>query len=471
MHREFATAHPEALSLLPCRSKQGILILDDELQFNQMLRASAVLVVDDEPGMRNFLKKALANRCALLEVASSVEEAEALRLRYHFDLLLVDIRLPGMSGLDWLSMLRARGIRTHVIYMTAYADLEMAIGAIRSGADDFIMKPFRIEQMYLSIRRTLTRGKIMRDNSLLRLQLAKIRKDEGIVGDSKVMQDMVALVQKLAPTSAPVMICGDTGTGKSLVARSIHNLSRRTGAFVLVDCSGCDEKSIEDELFSDEGLLMHANKGTLFLDEIGELPDSLHTRLLHVLEYGKLPNQADLRGRHIDVRIIAASTRDLIRDMRQGPARTDLFYRLNFHPVKLPPLNERGNDLELLVNCFMDRLSVELKCRPVELLHADWQQLSNYHWPGNVRELHNVIERTLLIGCLPDDSFDSAAEESWSGPGYPLSWDLESVERSHIEAVLASVNNNKSAAARILGVSRKTLERKQALWYGTADET
>jgi DNA-binding NtrC family response regulator len=445
--------------------------LDDELQFNQMLRASAVLVVDDEPGMRNFLKKALENRCALLEVASSVEEAEALRLRYHFDLLLVDIRLPGLSGLDWLSMLRARGIRTPVIYMTAYADLEMAIGAIRSGADDFIMKPFRIEQMYLSIRRTLTRGQISQDNSLLRLQLSQIRQDEGIVGESKVMQDMVALIQKLAPTHAPVMIYGDTGTGKSLVARSVHNLSRRTGAFLSVDCCSCDESTIEDELFSDEGLLVHADKGSVFLDEIGELPESLHARLLHVLEYGKLPNQADLRGRPIDVRIIATSTRDLVGEMRHGSAQTDLFYRLNFHPVKLPPLKKRGKDIELLANCFMDRLSVELKCRPVKLLHADWQQLSNYHWPGNVRELRNVIERTLLLGSLPDDSFESLTDESWSGPGYPLSWDLESVERSHIEAVLASVNNNKSAAARILGVSRKTLERKQALWYGTADET
>ena len=445
--------------------------LDDELEFNRLLRSAAILVVDDEPGMRNFLKKALESRCALLEVAGSAEEAEALRLRYHFDLLLVDIRLPALSGLEWLAKLRERGVRTHVIYMTAYADLEMAIGALRNGADDFIMKPFRTEQIFISMRRALMRGQIIRENSLLRLQLDQIRNEDGIVGESTVMQEMLSLMQQLAPTTACVLICGDTGTGKSLVARTLHNMSRRSGEFVSIDCANLDEAKLENELFSHEGLVVHADKGTLFLDEVGELPDTFQAFLLHVLEHGELPGSGVQKGRPVDVRVVAASSRDLRHDVRQSFMREDLLYRLNVLQLVVPPLRERGRDLELLVEKFMEQLSTELRLAQVELLHTDWQQLSAHHWPGNVRELRNVVERILLLGHLPADSFVPLTDESWHGPGFPLSWDLESVERSHIEAVLASVNNNKSAAARILGVSRKTLERKQTLWYGAADES
>lgn len=444
--------------------------MDDELEFNRLLRLAAILVVDDEPGMRNFLKKALESRCALLEVASSAEEAEALRLRYHFDLLLVDIRLPGLSGLDWLSKLRERGVRTSVIYMTAYADLEMAVAALRNGADDFIMKPFRTEQILISMRRTLTRRQILRENSLLRLQLEQIRKDDGIVGESAVMQDMLSILQQLAPAGSTVLILGETGTGKSLVAKTLHTMSRRAGAFVTVDCGNLEDTGSENDLFSYDGLFVHADKGTIFLDEVGDLPHALQTQLIHVLEHNEVPGLSGEQIRPVDVRVLAASSRDLRQDVLQGRLRADLLYRLNVLPVVVPPLKERGKDLHLLVARFMEQLSAELKLTPVELLHADWQQLSAYHWPGNVRELRNVVERTLLLGHLPGDSFSQPVDEQWNGPGFPLTWDLESVERSHIEAVLVSVNNNKSAAARILGVSRKTLERKQTLWYGSTDD-
>ncbi|MBX2885394.1 MAG: sigma-54 dependent transcriptional regulator, partial [Granulosicoccus sp.] len=421
--------------------------------------------------MRNFLKKTLASRCALLEVAQSAEDAEALRLRYHFDLLLVDIRLPGLSGLEWLSRLRERGVRTHVIYMTAYADLEMAIGALRNGADDFIMKPFRTEQIFISMRRTLMRAQILRENSLLRLQLNQVRKDGGIVGESEVMQKMLGILHQVAPTTSPVLISGETGSGKSLVASTIHKMSHRSGAFVTIDCSNYDEHTAGIDLFSNDGMLVHADKGTLFLDEVGELPESIQGQLIYVLEHQQLPTLSDQASRAIDIRLLAASSRDLRRDVEQGRLRAELYYRLNVVPVYVPPLKDRGNDLSLLVETFMQELAAELRVAPVPLLHADWQQLSDYPWPGNVRELRNVIERTLLLGQLPSDSFIQTSEESWSGPGFPLTWNLEAVERNHIEAVLASVNNNKSAAARILGVSRKTLERKQTLWYGAPDES
>ena len=252
----------------------------DKVEVDRLLQSAAVLVVDDEPGMRNFLKRALESRCALLEVASSAEEAEALRLRLHFDLMLVDIRLPGLSGLEWLRQLRDRGVLTHVIYMTAFADLEMAIQALRNGADDFVMKPFRIDQMLHSVQRTLSRHQIVRENSLLRLQLDQLKSDQGVVGDSDAIVETLAIAQRVAPTQSTVLIQGETGTGKELFARTIHASSKRSGPFVAINCGTIAPELFESELFGHikgaftgamqtrDGLFVHADKGTVFRLEI-----------------------------------------------------------------------------------------------------------------------------------------------------------------------------------------------------------
>lgn len=453
--------------------------LGDMETLEKLLSSVAILVVDDEPGMRNFLKRSLEKRCALLEVAASAEEAEALRLRYHFDLLLVDIRLPGLSGLDWLRQLREAGVRTHVIYMTAYADLDMAIAALRNGADDFIMKPFRTEQMFMAMQLALQKRQILRENSLLRLQLNQIKVDRGVVGESQVIKDTLTLAERVAPTQSNVLIQGETGTGKELFARAIHAMSNRSGPFVPLNCGTIAPELFESELFghlkgaftgatqSREGLFLHADGGTLFLDEVGELPPAMQSKLLRVLEEKTIRQVGCEKEIPVNVRVVAATNRDLAADAENDTFRTDLYYRLNVLPVRVPALRERREDIPALVEHFFGTLSAEMRLAPIELMHTDWQRLNDYHWPGNVRELKNVIERTLLLGRLPADSMrsaDEAVEEK--AEGYPLEWTVDAVERAHIEAVLKSVNNNKSAAARQLGVSRKTLERKQNLWYG-----
>ncbi len=469
---------------------------DDAL--DSLLKSAAVLVVDDEPGMRNFLKRALEKRCALLEVAGSAEEAEALRLRIHFDLLLVDIKLPGISGLEWLGQLRERGVRTHVIYMTAFADLEMAVNALRNGADDFVMKPFRAEQIFLSIQRSLGRQQILRENSLLRFQLQHVKQDTGVVGESQPIKDTLALAQRVAPTQTTVLIQGETGTGKELIARTIHASSQRGGGFVAINCGTIAPDLFESELFGHikgaftgamqarDGLLFHADKGTLFLDEIGELPAAMQAKLLRFLEERVIRPVGSEREVPVDVRIVAATNRDLGELAEAGRFRQDLFFRLHVLLIQVPPLRQRMEDVELLIAHFMKHLSAEMRLAPIEFMHTDWQKLKNYHWPGNVRELRNLVERTLLLGGLPADSLnhlpvDSSnevgnASSTDQAPaverGFPNDWPMAKVEREHIESVLASVNYNKSAAARLLCVSRKTLERKVQLWSSdtTADD-
>ncbi|MBX2837978.1 MAG: sigma-54 dependent transcriptional regulator [Gammaproteobacteria bacterium] len=442
-----------------------------------LLSSAAVLIVDDEPGMRNFLKRTLENRCALLEVAGSAEDAEALRLRYHFDLLIVDIRLPGLSGLDWVHQLRERGVETHVIYMTAYADLDMAVAALRNSADDFIMKPFRMEQIFVSIQRSLQKRQVLRENSLLRLQINQLHESTGLIGESERFKEVLELGHRAALSQSPILICGETGTGKEMLARAIHTMSQRDGPFVSINCGTVAPEAFESELIghlqgafpganqSRDGLFLHADRGTLFLDEIGELPLVMQAKLLRILEEKVIRPLGGEREIPVDVRVLAATNRDLGELSESGQFRQDLYFRLNVLQLNVPPLRERLDDIPLLVKHFFETLAAEMRLAPVELMHTDWERLNNYYWPGNVRELKNVVERTLLLGRLPADSTrGESSKVGESDMGYPLHWTMEAVERAQIEAVLASVNNNKSAAARQLGVSRKTLERKQNIW-------
>lgn len=444
-----------------------------------LFRTSAILIVDDEPGMRNFLQRALQDDCALVHVAGSIEEAEELRKREHFDLLIVDIRLPGGSGVEWLHSLRAQGNQADVIFITAYADLETAIGALRVSASDFIIKPFRLEQILNSVERCLERRHALRENVLLRRQVEKIYSDREIVGDSDAIKKMKDVAKLIAPSSVTVLIQGETGTGKELVARYIHDLCGLSGPFVPLNCSSISAELIESELFghtkgaftgatsSREGLFTFAKDGTLFLDEISEMPISMQTQLLRVLEDKSVRPVGSDREVPINTRVIAASNKNLVEEVEAGRFRPDLFYRLEVLTIQVPPLRERLDDIPALADYFIRILSDELGMPPISLTREEINRLRSYTWPGNVRELKNLLERCLLLGKFPAQlvgNIEDKSVKSDEDSGFPSSWTLEEVVKQHTKKVLKESTNNKSETARRLGISRKTLDRKLHLW-------
>ncbi|HSO06913.1 MAG TPA: sigma-54 dependent transcriptional regulator [Pelomicrobium sp.] len=438
----------------------------------------SVLVVDDEEGMRSFLTRALRHRgCGMVEAVPSAEEGARLLERCHFDLVILDIALPGKAGVVWLRELREAGFQGEVILITAFADLESAIDALRAGASDFILKPFRIDQILNSIQRSLDRARLARENYVLRREVQKRGGVEGLVGESAAVAELREIVTRLAPLPSTVLIQGESGTGKEVAARALHALSGRSARpFVPVNCGAISPEIIESELFghvrgaftgaSDNrnGLFFYAQGGTLFLDEVGELPLALQTKLLRVLEEKKIRPVGSEREVPVDVRIVAATHRDLTPMVAAGRFRQDLYYRLDVVNITIPPLRERREDILVMARHFMAQLSAQLGMPPVPLSHEVVGALMRYHWPGNARELRNLLERSLILGRVPLENLgvEAAAQSSPA----PARMTLEDVEKRHILEVLSAVAGNKSEAARRLGISRKTLERKCALWNG-----
>ena len=444
-------------------------------------QAHSVLVVDDEEGMRNFLERTLARRCGMVQSAADAEHAAALMARLHFDLLILDIALPGKSGIEWLHELREHGYTGDVILVTAFADMETAIDALRGGASDFILKPFRVDQILNSIKRCFERARLTRENFVLRRELAGLAADPiGLVGHSAAIEQLRAMVRRVGQMPSTVLLQGESGTGKEIVARALHQTSPRAQRpFVPVNCAAIASELIESELFghvkgaftgaseSRNGLFYYAHGGTLFLDEISELPLALQTRLLRVLEERKLRPVGSERELPVDVRIIAATNRKLAAEVKAGRFREDLYYRLAVVELALPPLRARSEDIPDLMRHFMHQLAVQLGVAPLPLSHEVVSRLAAYPWPGNVRELRNYVERSMILGCFP-----SAPSGTAPGASTPdeapaageLALTLAEVERRHIERVVDDCAGNKTEAARRLGVSRKTLERKFAEW-------
>jgi DNA-binding NtrC family response regulator len=445
-------------------------------EFGPWLAHASILIVDDEPGMRNFLVRTLGPRCKRVEEAADTDEASRKLDANRFDVVILDNIMPGRNGVDWLADQRAIGFFADAILMTAYADLETAIQALRAGAADFLLKPFRSNQVLNAVARCLDRGRLQRENFVLRYELRStsdhILLRDKLIGASTAIARVRETLARVAPLPTSVLLTGQSGTGKEVAARSIHALSDRAGKpFVPVNCAAIPPDVIEAELFghlkgaftgaaaSREGLFMHAQGGTLFLDEISELPLALQSKLLRVLEDRKVRPVGSEREVPVDLRFIFATNAELEKQVEKGRFRSDLFFRINVMRIHLPPLKDRDNDVVELADLFMSKLSQQLGMPPVTMDAAVRAALARYSWPGNVRELRNLIERTLILGSFPDDfGGDKAADANVAVNS------LAELERRHILAVLSETAGNREEAARRLGISRKTIDRKCAAW-------
>lgn len=444
-----------------------------------VLSGVSILIVDNDPQVKTDFARILAARQAVVETATSIAAAEALQRRRHFDLIIVSMHLPGASATGWLRALRAAGACADVIFVTDYAELDAAVSVLRAGAADLLIKPLRPEQMLASVQRCLTWRHMMRRPSQSR-RCSGGQRRYGIVGESAAVCDIYNIARRAAPTLSTILIEGETGTGKELIARAIHSLSGRTGEFVAVNCGAIAAELLESELFGHtkgaftgahsarQGLFNRARGGTILLDEIGEMPLALQANLLRILEDKRVRPVGSDRELTIDCRVLAATNVALAQRVEQGGFREDLFYRLNVLRITVPPLRDRLEDIPPLVEYFTEKLSSELGVSPIRFAHRDIIRLQGYHWPGNIRELKNVIERSLLLGELPDDCGERACALPSQAPAttneMPLAWTLSEVMKHHTLRVLRSVAGNKSAAARRLGVSRKTLDRKLNAW-------
>jgi len=437
----------------------------------------SILVVDDEPGMRNFLVKTLVPRCHAVHAAGSAEEGAQFVLQQHVDLIVLDISLPGQSGVAWLKTLREQGYRGSAILITAFADLETAIEALRAGASDFILKPFRVPQILNAIKHCFECARLARENFVLRHTLSR-QADTSIklIGQSPYMQNLRASLPRVAQVDSTVLLQGESGTGKELVARALHYLSpRQNGPFVPVNCASMSIEQMEVTLFGQakgstrsahparDGLFYYAQGGTLFLDEVAELPLPVQAALLRALEDLQIRPVGGSQLIPVNVRIIAATNRVLQDEVAVGRFRKDLYFRLQVVDMQLQPLRQRKEDITDLVAHFMTQLAPRMGLKPLQITTEQMAYLKQYNWPGNARELRNLIERSLILGELNVSALYGSTAQSTGTTG-PATTDLQTLEKQHIQAVLDGVQGDKTRAAELLGISRRTLERRCADW-------
>ncbi|WP_235829815.1 sigma-54-dependent transcriptional regulator [Frigidibacter oleivorans] len=445
--------------------------------FNEILSRAAILVIDDEEGMRHFLGRSLGRRCRRVDLAADTDQAQALLAAGHYDVVILDNIMADRRGVDWLAAQRASGLVPPAILITAYADLETAILALQAGASDFVLKPFRSNQILNAVARCLERARLERENHVLRHQLRAtddhILLRDRLIGESAAIRDIRDMIMRVAPLPSSVMLTGQSGTGKEVAARMIHELSPRADRpFVPVNCAAIPADMVETELFGHikgaftgahqnrEGLFTHARGGTLLLDEIGELPLPMQAKLLRVLEDRRIRPLGAEREVAVDVRLIFATNADLDRAVGEGRFRPDLLYRLNVLTIHMPPLAERGEDVQDLADLFMAKLSRQLGMPAVAITPEVRADFAAYHWPGNVRELRNTIERALIQGRF------AALSQPRAGADEALQGSLAEIERRAILAALAACEGDREAAAARLGISRKTIDRRLQDWHG-----
>ena len=436
---------------------------------------STVLVVDDEEKLRRVVELQLKTAGFEVEQAGSAEDA--LKLADGADVILTDLRLPGISGLELLANLRRQDSHTPVIVMTAFGSIETAVDAMKAGAVDFLPKPFSLDHLMTVIKKALEIRTLRDENRELRAELGQRYEFDNMVGRSDAMREIFATVERVAPTRATVLMCGESGVGKDLIARAIHHHSPRDGRpFVKINCTALPENLMESELFGYEkgaftganttkpGKFEQADTGTVFLDEIGDVPASVQVKLLRILQEREFERLGSNKTRHIDVRVLAATNVDLRAALEQGTFREDLYYRLNVLPINIPPLRERKEDIPFLAEHFVKKLKNDLGTPVQSISEAAIQRLLEYHWPGNVRELENVLERSMVLASgsileAGDIKLDLAPKARIASTDnfLPEGMTLDDYERSIIREALHRANGNKSQAARLLGLTRNAL--------------
>ena len=446
--------------------------------FGARLAQAALLVVDDEPGMRNFIQRTLGPRCRKMDLAANTTEAAQMLDAAHYDAIVLDNVMAGQRGVDWLAEQREQRFVPPVVLITAYADLDTAIQALKAGAADFVLKPFRSNQLMNAVARCLDRAQLERENTLLRHQLransAVMTLRDRLIGASPAIAAIRETIARVAPLPSSILLTGQSGTGKEVAAQMIHDMSDRADKpLVPVNCAAIPADMVETELFGHlkgaftgataprEGLFLHARGGTLFLDEIGDLPLATQAKLLRVIEDRKVRPLGAEREVPVDVRLIFATNSNLERAVAEGKFRADLFYRLNIVQIHMPPLQARGNDVHDLTDLFMANLSVQLGMPPVAITPDIRAAIAAYDWPGNVRELRNLVERALILGRFPQDVLRAAPMDAPRSNGPET---LAEAERRMIRTTLAACEGDRDRAAASLGISRKTIDRRCAEW-------
>ncbi len=451
-----------------------------------------LLLVEDEGPLRQAVAEQLADRGFSVEQAESGEAALARLADFAFDVVVTDLRLPGIDGSAVVEAAVARYPDIIAIVVTGYGTVKDAVEAIKRGASDFVNKPFQIDELLHALDSALEQRRLKSENAYLRAQLQERYRFEGVVSKGRAMARVFQLLETVAPTNSTILITGETGTGKEVVARAIHhNSPRRMSRFVALNCTAIPETLLEAELFGHvrgaftgavgnrQGRLEQAHKGTLFLDEVGTMSTALQTKLLRVLQEREFERVGDSHTTKVDVRVIAATNSDLLRMVADGQFREDLFYRLNVIPVELPPLRDRKEDIPLLVQHFLDKFRAADAAAgqpraPLTVAQDAMRRLMAYSWPGNVRQLENAIERGVAISAgrsqidvadLPveiQQAHEPALPSTVSLPeeGLDLAAFIAHIERELIERSLERTGGNKGRAAKLLNLNRTTLVEK-----------
>ena len=434
-----------------------------------------VLVVEDEEKLRRVVELQLVS--AGFEVDKAATAEEGVKVVDRADLVLTDLRLPNMDGLGLLALIRRQNAQVPVVVMTAYGSIETAVECMKAGATDFLLKPFSLDHLMQVVHKALEVRALRDENRQLKEELGRRYEYDNIIGRSEPMQEIFATIERVAPTRATVLLAGESGVGKDLIARAIHFHSpRRDRPLVKINCTAIPENLMESELFGYEkgaftgavtskpGKFEQADTGTVFLDEIGDVPGPIQVKLLRILQEREFERLGSNVTRHTDVRIIAATNQDLRAALEQGTFREDLYYRLNVVPLNIPPLRERKLDIPFLANHFIRKLAADSGSAVESITDAAMERLMAYHWPGNVRELENVIERSLVL-CrgsqldAGDVRLESAPRpRSQNGQHFlPEGLTLDQYEQELIREALRRADGNKSHAARLLGLTRNAL--------------